>query len=105
MADKIDLPLDRAGVIDRYFLEHRAKLIDLAAYLDRVDRAGGDGDFRDVAFRQALQILVDGEPQRARRVLDLLSDHSTGMPQSAEGTKGAAGAPESLDSGAAGGGA
>ena len=31
-------PMSRSAVIDAYFLEHRAKLIDLAAFLDRVDR-------------------------------------------------------------------
>ena len=53
-------PMDRAAVIDRYFLEHRAKLIDLAAFLDRVDRSG-DGtvdDFRITAFRKAIEELV-----------------------------------------------
>ena len=36
-------------------MEARAKLIDLAAFLDRVDRAEGDDDFRIKAFRNALQ--------------------------------------------------
>ena len=31
--------LTKGQVLDRYFLEHRAKLIDIAAFLDRVDRA------------------------------------------------------------------
>ena len=85
-------------VIDAYFLEHRAKVIDIAAYLDRLDRAdpgADDSDFRKSAFLNALAILVDGESHRAQRVLDLLSDHTSAdsMPQSAEGSKGAAGAP------------
>lgn len=73
-------PLDHAGVVDRYFLEHRAKLIDLAAFLDRIDRAapptGGSEDFRLEALRSALAILSDGRPERARRVLEHFSDHS-----------------------------
>jgi hypothetical protein len=89
-------PQNREEVISTYFLEHRAKLIDVAAYLDRLDRArpvSDEADIRDVAFRDAISILTDGETQRARRILALLSDHTTGMPQSAEGMKGALGAP------------
>jgi hypothetical protein len=81
-------------VVDRYFLEHRAKLIDIAAFLDRVDRAdprGESEDFRMTAFREALHILTSSEPARARRVLDLLSDPTT-EPIAKAGVKGAAGA-------------
>lgn len=88
-------PLPRSGVVDRYFMEHRAKLIDIAAFLDRLDRAPtkGDGDdFRVAAFRRALEILTDGETARARRVLELFSDPTTDVPQSANGLKGATGA-------------
>lgn len=34
------IPADRSKILDLYFLEHRAKLLDLAAFLDRYDRAG-----------------------------------------------------------------
>lgn len=83
-------------------MEHRAKLIDVAAYLDRIDRGQGEtpNDFRDKAFRQAISVLTDGESNRARRILELLSDHTSDMPQSAEGMKGAAGAV-ALDNGGA----
>lgn len=92
-------PQTRTQVINAYFLEHRAKLLDIAAYLDRLDRAEPDGeepDFRDMAFTRCLAILTDGQPQRARRILDLLSDHSQELPQSADGMKGASGAPRSI---------
>ena len=52
-------PADRATVTEFYFMEHRAKLIDLAAFLDRVDRSEGEDDFRIDAFRSALSILSD----------------------------------------------
>lgn len=97
-------PQSRTRVIDSWFLEHRARLIDIAAYLDRLDRSAPDSekpDFRDTAFRQALDILTDGKPERARRVLLLLSDHSTDLPQSAAGMKGASGAPKVLSNEAA----
>lgn len=89
-------PMSYAELVDAYFLEHRAKLIDVAAFLDRLERAG-DGpaerdDFRVAALRDALAILNDGNGARAKRVLDLLSDASEELPQSAAGTKGALGA-------------
>ena len=72
-------PAPRSRVIELYFMEHRAKLIDIAAFLDRLDRAeddlGGE-DFRVEAFRRAAAILNDGKPQRSKRVLELFSDHS-----------------------------
>lgn len=97
-------PQNREEVINTYFMEHRAKLIDVAAYLDRLDRArpvSDETDFRDLAFRNAISILTDGESQRARRILDLLSDHTTEMPQSADGMKGALGAPLATTEGGA----
>lgn len=87
-------PQTKQQVIDSYFMEHRAKLIDLAAYLDRIDRAQGEAvdDFRDIAFRSAIEILLDGESHRAKRILESFSDFTADLPQSAEGMKGAAGA-------------
>lgn len=88
-------PQTREQVINMYFLEHRAKLLDVAAFLDRIDRAqpGTAGrDFREAALKQAIAVLIDGQPQRAKRVLELLSDATTEMPQSAHGMKGASGA-------------
>lgn len=72
-------PLTYEQAVDDYFLEHRAKLIDIAAFLDRLDRASGRtaDDFRIIAFRRAIDILDDGEAHRARRILELLSDHTT----------------------------
>ena len=95
-------PLTRRQVIDAYFLEHRAKALDIAAFLDRVDRArpgadaadgDGDDDFRLDALRRALRILLEEEPGRAARLLDVLSDHTTEPIASAAGMKGAHGAP------------
>jgi hypothetical protein len=96
-------PQTKQQVVDTYFMEHRAKLVDIAAYLDRIDRGQGDAlsDFRDVAFRRAVEILLDGQTQRARRILELLSDHSTELPQSADGMKGAMGAVSLTDGGPA----
>jgi hypothetical protein len=72
-------PLTKQAVADLYFLEHRAKVLDLAAFLDRFDRAAGPGDddFRVHALKAAVALLLDGKPERARRVLELWSDHSS----------------------------
>ena len=89
-------PASRSAIVDLYFLEHRAKLIDIAAFLDRLDRAddasSAEPDFRVEAFRQAIAVLSDKRSQRAKRILDLLSDHSTDPIPSAAGMKGAFGA-------------
>jgi len=89
------IPLAGSEVIDRYFLEHRAKLIDIAAFLDRVDRAEGadTDDFRLRSLRHAITLLIDGKPERARRVLELFSDR-TDEPIDAAPMKGATGAWE-----------
>jgi len=72
-------PLTKQAVADLYFLEHRAKVLDLAAFLDRFDRAGepGGDDFRVQALTAALGLVLDGQPDRAKRVLELWSDRST----------------------------
>lgn len=93
-APRASPPMTRHAVIDAYFMEHRGKLLDLAAFLDRVDRAGpapSAEDFRLAALRACLDILADGRPERARRVLERLSDPTT-EPIPAAGVKGAAGA-------------
>lgn len=96
MSDPIrnSCPQTQQQVIDTYFMEHRAKLLDIAAYLDRIDRGQGENpnDFRDVAFRKSLKILSSSEPNRAKKILELFSDYSEEVPQSAHGMKGAMGA-------------
>jgi len=58
-------------------MDARSKLIDLAAFLDRTQRAGQDGDFRVQSLRNALALLASGEPRRTEEVLLSLSDPST----------------------------
>ena len=83
--------MTRQQVLDLYFMDARSKLIDLAAFLDRVDRAGGEPDFRLAAFRKALEALHRSEPDRAKSVLNSLSDPTTEPIEKAPG-KGAVGA-------------
>ena len=61
---------DARQVFDRDFLEIRAKILELAASLDRLDRAPGrpgiNPDRRVSEVRQALETLLVPEPGRAR---------------------------------------
>jgi hypothetical protein len=83
--------MTRQQVLDLYFLDARCKLIDLAAFLDRVERAEGPEDFRLTAFRKAVNELGGTGRERARRVLEVFSDPTT-EPIPAATTKAACGA-------------
>lgn len=83
--------MKRQQIVDLYFLEARSKLIDLAAFLDRADRAEGEDDFRLRALRQAIKILSERKPARAQRVLLALSDPTT-APSAKAAMQGACGA-------------
>jgi hypothetical protein len=69
--------VDAAAQFHRQFLEMRHRLLDLAAALDRIDRAGGAAevglDPRMTALLCAASILTDGQPDRAERVQMLFS--------------------------------
>ena len=65
---------DRKNILDLHFLDARARLIDIAAFMDRVDRADGGDDFRYDAFRAALKALESGRPDRAGKMLLAFSD-------------------------------
>jgi hypothetical protein len=72
--------MTRRQVIDTSFIENRTKLLDLAAFLDRLDRAPAEGDERDFrmqAFQEALAVLGSGSPARTTQVQMLFSDPTT----------------------------
>ena len=83
--------MTRQQVLDLYFMDARSKLIDLAAFLDRVERAAGKDDFRMKAFRDALNELSGNNKQKAKQVLLAFSDPTT-EPIAAATTKAACGA-------------
>lgn len=64
------IPLAAAELLDREFPTVRAKLIDLAAALDRLDRAEGSvaDDSRMDQIRQSLQVLSGKASDRAEQV-------------------------------------
>ena len=87
----IPSPQAASAVVDLGFIAVRAHLLEVAAFLDRVERHGAAGDFRCVALRDAARLLADGQPERARRILECLSDPTT-APRAASDGKAAHGA-------------
>lgn len=81
--------MTRQQILDLYFLDARHKLIEIAAFLDRIERANGKDDFRLKAFRDALAKLNGKE--RAKDVLLAFSDLTT-QPIAKATAKGATGA-------------
>lgn len=68
----------KQDILDLYFMDARYKLIDIAAFMDRLDRHEGDADFRLDGFQKALNAMLEpGEQSRAQAVLNALSDQST----------------------------
>ena len=70
-------PRDAATVLDQEFLETRSRILDLAAALDRLDRAperpGHVPDRRLAQLRQAIEALREPGPGRAETVQRLFS--------------------------------
>jgi hypothetical protein len=65
--------------VDEYFIENRTRLLELAAFLDRIDRVDPtltDRDFRLRVFVEALQVLAGDQPDRLIKIQMLLSDPS-----------------------------
>ncbi len=83
--------MTKQEILDLSFLDARHKLIEIAAFLDRVGRADGEADFRLKAFRTALGGLTGTESGLAKRVLLVFSD-PTSEPIPAATTKTACGA-------------
>ncbi len=84
--------MNRCHLVDLQFVETRHKLLELAAFLDRMDRHGCSGDYRVLALRDVLPILLQDRPDRTKAVLEALSDPSVDpIPQAS--FQGAFGAP------------
>ena len=72
-------PLAPKDIIDEYFIENRTRLLEIAAFLDRLDRADPDArarDFRVQAFTEGLESLLQGDG-RVDRLQQLFSDPTT----------------------------
>jgi len=83
--------MTKRQILDLYFLDARHKLVELAALLDRVERADGKDDFRLKVFRIALDELKGGGKRKVKNVLLVFSDLTT-KPIGKATVKGACGA-------------
>lgn len=83
--------MTRQQILDHCFLDARHKLVEIAAFLDRIERASGKDDFRAKAFRKAAKELTKPGKARAKKVLLAFSDPTT-KPITAATTKAACGA-------------
>ncbi len=63
-------PLSALATLDREYLVVRAKLLEVAAALDRIDRGAGNvaDDPRMAEIRRAIEILSHPSPPRAYEV-------------------------------------
>jgi hypothetical protein len=63
------------AVLEQEFLPLRARILEIAAGLDRLDRASGDSrsDERRQRLEQAIRLLLDEAPTRAEQVQRLFS--------------------------------
>jgi hypothetical protein len=87
-------PLNRRQLMDEYFIENRTKLLDIAAFLDRLERAGNEStpaDFRMEALRQAFGVLNSATESRVMQIQMIFSDPTT-EPRQKLDQKGAKGA-------------
>jgi hypothetical protein len=87
-------PLTPAQLVDEYFIENRNRLVEIAAFLDRLDRADPDvarTDFRVRALTEAIAVLSTDSRTRVRDIQMIFSDPTT-EPLAALDRKGAVGA-------------
>jgi hypothetical protein len=72
--------LTAAELADEYFIENRNRLLEIAAFLDRLDRADparANRDFRMRALSDALQVVAGEAPGYVTQIQMLLSDPTT----------------------------
>ena len=72
----VTCPLTGPEIVDEYFIENRTRVLELAAFLDRLDRVDpkqAADDFRMQALTEAVEALR-GPGDRLMRIQMLLSD-------------------------------
>ena len=63
-------PMSAPQILEREFLEIRAKLLELAAALDRLDRAEGSvrDDSRIESIQRSIEVLARDKDERAEQI-------------------------------------
>jgi len=90
-------PKNPVNLVDQGFMDARWKLLDIAAFLDRLERNNAEDDYRVRSLYAALEQLGNRGAQRTENALLVWSDTTT-EPIPAAHTKGASGAWEDGDS-------
>lgn len=88
-------PLTMKQVMQEYFIENRTRVLEIASFLDRLERASDAespaGDFRMAAFQRALAVLTSTDPDKIGQIQLIFSDPTT-EPKPVLDTKSALGA-------------
>jgi len=78
-------------ILELYFIEIRAKLLDISSFLDRIDRYEGAAeaqkDFRYTSLIRAVKLLESNSAGRTAAIQTLFSDPTTKPLESAIGLK------------------
>jgi hypothetical protein len=78
MTKKGTCPLTTSQIIDEYFIENRTRLLELAAFLERLDRSAdgiaAQSDFRMAAFHEALRVLASDAQDKMDQIQFIFSD-------------------------------
>jgi hypothetical protein len=71
----MSIPSPKSGdqLLDLYCQDLRCHLLEIAAAVDRIERAGGTTGARLDRYRDAARIALDSTDDRARRLLEFLS--------------------------------
>jgi alanine-alpha-ketoisovalerate/valine-pyruvate aminotransferase len=84
-------PMNAMEILELYFIENRARLLDMASFLDRIDRHPGAEaarqDFRYRALMEAVLLLATDAPGRTAAIQNSFSDQTTELLESAAGLK------------------
>lgn len=84
-------PMPAKQALELYFLDNRARLLEIASFLDRLDRykdsAAAKDDFRYKSFIKALKLIIGTEKDRTINVQLLFSDLTAEPIESAAGLK------------------
>ena len=70
---KLTPPKSGEELLEMYYLELRSHLLEAAAIVDRLERAGDGDDPQLTRLLAATRTIHDGQPERARRMQEHLS--------------------------------
>lgn len=60
-------------ILDAAFMPARIQLLEIAAFLDRLDRSEGEADCRLDYFKKAIPLLLEEGTGRTQSILNMLS--------------------------------